>query len=126
MGPENTLMADIIDEAYEIYDWIFIFEALHASFTADDTTMLDHQEKGLNKLKSLKHEQGSVQVWLQKFDDAIQEGEMMGAMVTNKMKKNKSNENVSKKIFESTITLWQGVLTRKSFPDKYDMLKACS
>jgi len=90
--PESALKADTIKEAYEKFDWLFIFEAamvthLHADCTVDETTILECQEKAINKLKSLKHEQGSIQVWLQKFDDAIEECETMGATVTDKMKR---------------------------------------
>ena len=45
-NPESMLKADNIDEAYEKYDWLFIFEAamvthLHADYTVDDTTILE-------------------------------------------------------------------------------------
>ncbi len=74
--PESALKADNINEAYEKYDWLFVFEAamvthLHADCTVDDTTILERQEKAITKLKDMKHEQGSIQVWLQNFDDAI-------------------------------------------------------
>jgi hypothetical protein len=127
--PESALKADTIKEAYEKFDWLFIFEAamvthLHADCTVDETTILECQEKAINKLKSLKHEQGSIQVWLQKFDDAIEECETMGATVTDKMKRIYLMNNINEKIFEQTLILWQGVLTRKTFPDKYNTLKA--
>jgi hypothetical protein len=37
----------------------------------------------INKLKNLKHESGSLPLWLQKFDDAIEECETMGAVITD-------------------------------------------
>jgi len=127
--PESALKADTIDEAYEKYDWLFIFEAamvthMHADCTVDETTILERQEKAITKLKNMKHEQGSIQVWLQKFDDAIEECETMGATVTDEMKRIYLMKNVNEKIFEQTLVLWRGVLTRKSFPAKYDTLKA--
>lgn len=127
--PESALKADTIEEAYEKYDWLFIFEAamvthLHADCTVDETTILERQEKAINKLKNLKHEQGSIQVWLQKFDDAIEESETLGATVTDEMKRIYLMKNINEKIFEQTLVLWRGVLTRKAFPDKYDTLKA--
>jgi hypothetical protein len=73
----------------------------------------------------MKHKQCSIQVWLQKFDDAIEECETMGATVTDKMKRIYLIKNVNEKIFEQMLVLWRGVLTQKSFPDKYDTLKAC-
>jgi len=33
-------------------------------------------------------------------------------------------KNLNEKIFEQMLVLWRGVLTRKSFLDKYDTLKA--
>jgi len=127
--PESVLKADNIEEAYAKYDWLYVFKAamvthLHADCTVDDTTILEHQEKAIAKLKNLKHEQGSIQVWLQKFDDAIKECETMGANVTDEMKRIYLMKNVNEKIFEQTLVLLRGVLTRKSFPDKYDSLKA--
>jgi hypothetical protein len=127
--PESALKADMIEEAYEKYDWLFIFEApmvthVHADCTVDEATILERQEKAINKLQSLKHEQGSIQVWLQKFDDAIEECETLGATVTDEMKRIYLMKNINEKIFEQTLALWQGVLTRKSFPDRYDTLKA--
>jgi hypothetical protein len=104
LDPESALKADTIEEAYEKYDWLFIFEAamvthLHADCTVDETMVLEHQEKAINKLKSLKHEQGLIQVWLQKFDDAIKECEMMGATVTDEMKRIHLMNNINEKIF---------------------------
>jgi hypothetical protein len=75
--PLSALMADTIEEAYQIYDWLFVSEAamvthLHADCTVDATAILERQEKAINKLKSMKHESGSLQSWLQCFDDAIE------------------------------------------------------
>ncbi len=82
LDPESALKADDIKEAYEKYGWLFIFEAamvthLHSDCTVDATTILERQEKAINKLKHLKHESGSIQLWLQKFDDTIEECETM-------------------------------------------------
>jgi len=127
--PESALKADNNKEAYAKYDWLYVFEAamvthLHADHTVDDTTILEHQEKAITKLKNMKHEQGLIQVWLQKFDDAIKECETMGANVTDEMKRIYLMKNVNEKIFKQTLALWHGVLTRKSFPNKYNILKA--
>jgi Pyruvate/2-oxoacid:ferredoxin oxidoreductase delta subunit len=72
----------------------------------------------------LKHEHGSIQVWLQKFDDVIEECETMGATISDEMKRIYLMKNINEKIFEQTLILWRGVITRKVFPDKYDNLKA--
>jgi hypothetical protein len=116
--PESALKADNIEEAYEKYDWLFVFEAamvthMHADWNVDETTILERQKKTINKLKNMKHEQGSIQVWLQKFDDTIEECEMMGATVTDEMKRIYLMKNINEKIFEQTLILWHGILTRK-------------
>lgn len=68
--PASALMADTIEEAYQLYNWLFIFEAdmvthLHADCTVDMTAILERQEKAINKLKSMKHDYGSLQMRLQ-------------------------------------------------------------
>lgn len=62
--PASTLMTNMIEEAYQLYDWLFGFEAdmvthLHADCTVDTTAILERQEKAINKLKSMKHDYGS-------------------------------------------------------------------
>jgi hypothetical protein len=54
----------------------------------------------------------------QKFDDAIEECETMGATVTDEMKIIYLMKNINEKIFEQTLILLGSVLTRKTFPDK--------
>lgn len=54
-------MADNIKEAYQKYDWLFIFEAamvthLHADTSVDGTAIMKWQELAQEKLKALKHE----------------------------------------------------------------------
>ena len=127
--PLSALMADNIEEAYQKYDWLFVFEAamvthLHADSSIDGTAILERQELAQEKLKSLKHEGGSIQAWLQRFDDAVEECETMGATITDETKRIYLMRNLNEKIFEQTLVLWRGVLTRKTFPDKYDALKA--
>jgi hypothetical protein len=69
-NPMSALMVDKIEEAYQMYDWLFVFEVavvthLHADCTMDATALLERQEKAIKKLKSTKHESGSLQMWLQ-------------------------------------------------------------
>jgi hypothetical protein len=85
--PMSAFMADTNEEAYQIYDWLFVFEAtmvthLHADCTVDVTAILERQEKAIQKLKTMKHEMGSLQAWLQRFDDAIEGCETLGATLT--------------------------------------------
>jgi len=112
--PESAMKADNIEEAYEKYDWLFVFEAamvthMHADCNVDETTILERQEKTINKLKNMKHEQGSIQVWLQKFDDAIKECEMMGATVTDEMKRIYLMKNINEKIISGQIQHVEGI-----------------
>jgi hypothetical protein len=127
--PQSALMADNIEEAYQKYDWLFVFEAamvthLHADSSVDCTAILERQELAQEKLKALKHEGGSLQAWLQRFDDAVEECETMGATITDETKRIYLMRNLNEKIFEQTLVLWRGVLTRKTFPDTYEASKA--
>jgi hypothetical protein len=127
--PQSVLMADNMEEAYQKYDWLFVFEAamvthLHADSSVDGTAILERQELAQEKLKSTKHEGGSLQAWLQRFDDAVEECETMGAMITDETKPIYLMRNLNEKIFEQTLVFWRGVLTRKTFPDTYEALKA--
>jgi hypothetical protein len=63
-------------------------------------------------------------MWLQRFDDAIEECETLGATLTDEMQRAYLMQNLNEKIFEQTLLLWRGVLTRTSFPQTYDALKA--
>lgn len=58
-NPLSTLVADNIEEAYQKYDWVFVFEAamvthLHADSSVDGTAILERQQ--LNKT-DLSHAQ---------------------------------------------------------------------
>ncbi len=69
-NPKNVLKAGTIEEAYQKYDWLFILRVatvthLYADCTINEMTILEQQEKAITKLKNMKHEQGSIQVWLQ-------------------------------------------------------------
>ncbi len=97
---------------------------LHADCTVDAMAILERQEKAVNKLKNMKHEYGSLQTWLQRFDDAIDECKSLGATLTDDMQRTYLMHNLNGKIFEQTLLLWRGVLTRTTFPQTYDSLKA--
>jgi hypothetical protein len=56
----SAFIADTIEEAYQIYDWLFVFKEamvthLHADCTVDATAVLEHQEKAIKKLKMIKN-----------------------------------------------------------------------
>jgi hypothetical protein len=76
---------------------------LHADCTVDATAVLERQEMALNKLKNLKHESGSLQSWLQKFDDGVKECETMGAAITDETKGIYLMTNLNEKIFEQIL-----------------------
>ena len=53
---ESMLKKDTIEEAYEKYEWHFIFKAamvthMNADCTVDETTILECQEKTITELK---------------------------------------------------------------------------
>ena len=104
----SALKVEKFKEAYEKYDWLFIFEAamvthLHADCTVDETIILEHQKKAITKIKNLKHEQGSIQVWLQKFDDVIEEWKTTWATVTDEIKMIYLMKNVNKNCFLTSM-----------------------
>jgi hypothetical protein len=72
----------------------------------------------------MKHEGGSLQAWLPRFDDAGDECETLGATSTDETKRIYLMRNLNEKIFEQTLVLWRGILTRKTFPDTYETLTA--
>ena len=75
--------------------------------------------------KSLKHEGGSLQAWLQRFDDAVEECKTTEATTTDEMKCIYLMRNLNKKILQQILVLLCGVLlTRKTFPDTFEALKA--
>jgi hypothetical protein len=59
-------------------------------------------------------------MWMQRFDVTIEECKALGATLqrTYQMK------NLNKKKYEQMLLLWRGVLTRTTFPQTYDGLKA--
>jgi hypothetical protein len=75
---------------------------LHADCTVDATTILERQEKAIQKLKTLKHEAGSLQMWLQWFDNAIEECETLEATHTDEMQWAYLMQNLNEKISEQT------------------------
>jgi hypothetical protein len=48
----------------------------------------------------------------------------MGAVITDETKRIYLMRNLNEKIFEQALVLWKGVLTRSTFPQTYDALKA--
>ena len=63
-----------------------------------------------------------LQVWLQKFVDALDECETMAATVADDTKHIYLTNNLNEKIFEQTLSMQRGVLPKKNFPDTYDAL----
>ena len=126
--PQKGLIADDMEEAYEKQDWLFVFEAamathLQVDAAVDDTAVLQRQEKQLEKLKATKHEYGSLERWILRFEDQLDICDALQCNVTDNTKRLYFMENLNPKIFEQTILMWKSTLTRASFPKKYDELK---
>ena len=60
---------------------------LHADSLVDGTAILERQELAEEKLKTLNHEGGSLQTWMQKFDDTVEECETLGATIKDETKR---------------------------------------
>ena len=118
-----------MEQAYELQDWLLVFEIamvthLHVDQAVDETAMLQRQEMQLEKLKKLKHESGSLEKWLMKFEDQLEVCDALGCKVTDHTKRLYLMENLNTKIFEQTLLLWKSTLTRSSFPTTFAELKA--
>jgi hypothetical protein len=63
-----------MEQAYELQDWLLVFAIamvthLYVDQAVEDTAMLQRKDIQLEKLKKLKHESGSLEKWLLKFED---------------------------------------------------------
>ena len=126
--PQKGLIADDMEEAYEKQDWLFVFEAAMATHLqvdagVDETAVLQRQEKQLEKLKTTKHEFGSLEKWILRFEDQLDICDALQCNVTDNTKRLYFMENLNPKIFEQTLIEWKSTLTRASFPKKYEELK---
>jgi hypothetical protein len=64
-----SMMANNLEDAYKMQDWMFIFEAAMAMHLqvigdVDDCTLLWRQELQIEIFKKLKHEAGSLETWM--------------------------------------------------------------
>jgi outer membrane receptor for ferrienterochelin and colicin len=81
--PQSQLTAGYMEQAYELQDWLLVFEIamvthLHVDQAVDETAMLQRQEMQLEKLKKLRHESGSLEKWLMKFKDLLEICDALG------------------------------------------------
>ena len=118
--PQTPLTADDMEQAYTLQDWLLVFEIamvthLHVDQAVDDTAMLQRQEMQLEKLKRLKHESGSLEKWLLKFEDQLEVCDALGCKVTDHTKRLYLMENLNSKIFEQTLMLWKSTLQGHPF-----------
>jgi hypothetical protein len=118
-----------LEEAYVKQDWLFVFEAaiathLQVDVAVDETTILQRQDMQLEKLKKMKHENGSLEKWIMKFEDQIDVCQALGCTINDRTKRLYFMENLNQKIFEQMLMLWKSTLTRSSFPQTYELLKA--
>jgi hypothetical protein len=89
--PLAHLIADNMEDAYEKQDWLFVFEAamathLQVDAAVDDTAELQQQEKQMVKIKSTKHEYGSLEKWIMRFKDQLDICDVLQCNVSDKTK----------------------------------------
>jgi hypothetical protein len=126
---EQNITAMNLEEVHVKQDWLFVFEAaiathLQVDVAVDETTILQRQDMQLEKLKKIKHENGSLKKWIMKFEDQIDVCQALGCTINDKTKWLYFMENLNQKIFEQMLLLWKSTLTRSSFPQTYELLKA--
>jgi hypothetical protein len=110
-GYDRSLMATNLEQAYEIQDWMFIFEAATATHLQvigdiDDCTLLRRQELQIEILKKLRHDVGTLETWMRKFEVQIRVCEAVRCALTDVHYKTYFMENLNPKIFEDTLQLW--------------------
>jgi hypothetical protein len=76
---------------------------LHVDQAVDDTTMLQRQEIQLEKLKKLKHESGSLEKWLLKFEDQLEVCDALGCKVTDHTKRLYIMENLNSRFLNKHL-----------------------
>ena len=113
-----------MEAAYGLQDWLFMFEAamvthLQVDVAVDETSVLQRQEKQLEKLKATKHDFGSLEKWIIRFEDQLDICDALQCNVTDSKKRLHFMENLNPKNFEQTILMWKSTLTRASFPKMY-------
>ena len=126
---QSSITAMNLEEAYMKQDWLFVFEAaiathLQVDVAVDETTVLQRQEMQLEKFKKTKHENGSLEKWIMKYEDQIDVCKALGCTIDDRTKRLYFMENLHQKIFEQTLLMWKSTLTRPSFPQTYESLKA--
>jgi hypothetical protein len=126
--PFAKLTADNMEEAYEKQDWLFVFEAamathLQVDAAVDATAELQRQEKQMEKLKNTKHEFGSLEKWIMRYEDQLDICDALQCNVSDMMKRLYFMENLNPKNFEQTLIEWKSTFTRASFPKTYDEIK---
>ena len=62
---------------------------------------------------------GSIQVWLQKFDNVIEECKTVGATVTDEMKRIYLMKNINEEIIQADIDFVVQGADKESFPRPY-------
>ena len=74
-------------------------------------------------MKKLKHEAGSLETWMRKFEDQIRVCEAVKCTLIEVHYKTYFMENFNTKIFEDTLQLWRNEVTRKNLPKTYAKVK---
>jgi hypothetical protein len=119
-GYDRNLMATNLEQAYEIQDWMFIFEAATATHLqvigdVDDCTLPRRQELLIEIVKKLRHDAGTLETWMRKFEDQIRVCEAIRCALTDVHYKTYFMENLNPKIFEDTLQLWRNEVKERTY-----------
>jgi hypothetical protein len=77
----------------------------------DDCTLLRRQELQIEILKKLRHDVGTLETWIRKFEDQIRVCEAMRCALTDVHYNAYFMENLNPKIFEDILQLWPNEVT---------------
>ena len=121
-------LATTLDEAREIGDWLFIFEAAHDTHLfqgaeEDKVLLFERQEQAKDDLSKFKHDSGDFNKWLTRFEDLITACETLRLELSEEAKMFYLMNNLNDSIFGELKNSYMSLSTRALFPDNYEELK---
>ena len=121
-------IADNMKEAHEIGDWLFIFEAAQKThllrpMPKHDTGIQARRDALTDRLRSIKHESGSFERWIERFEDFYSICETAGCVIEDSKRRNFFMDGLNPKIFSSLLVDWKKTVGRPDFPEEYEQLK---
>ena len=127
-GDENEGLATTLDEARELGDWLFIFEAARETHmfqgaAEDRVLMFEKQEQEKDYLAKLKHVSGDFNRWITKFEDQIETCETIGVDLSEEAKMFYFMSNLNDSIFGDVKANYMDLSTRALFPNTYEEIK---